>query len=49
MKKATENILSVVHETTKGLHKAGVLDELTMREFDNLCLKKLGTEPLFLS
>ena len=33
-----ETILDTVHETAKGLHKAGVLDTTTMREFDALCL-----------
>lgn len=31
-------ILEAVHDTAKGLHKAGVLDATTMREFDALCL-----------
>jgi putative transcriptional regulator len=31
-------ILEAVHETATGLHKAGVMDLLTMREFDRLCL-----------
>lgn len=31
-------ILEVVHETAKGLHKAGAMDTATMREFDGLCL-----------
>lgn len=31
-------ILETVHETAKGLHKAGVMDTTTMREFDALCL-----------
>ena len=31
-------ILETVHGTAKGLHKAGVLDAKTMREFDALCL-----------
>ena len=38
MKAANESILSVVHETAKGLRNAGVMDEMTMREFDILCL-----------
>lgn len=33
-----KKILGAVHETAKGLHKAGTLDEKTMREFDALCL-----------
>lgn len=33
-----KSILETVHETAKGLKKAGVLDTTTMREFDALCL-----------
>jgi putative transcriptional regulator len=35
---ARKKILDTVHETAKGLHKAGVMDTRTMREFDALCL-----------
>jgi putative transcriptional regulator len=35
---AKKRILDTVHETAKGLHKAGVMDKQTMREFDALCL-----------
>ena len=31
-------ILDAVHETAKGLHEIGVMDETTMREFDAMCL-----------
>lgn len=31
-------ILETVHESAKGLHEAGVMDETTMRQFDALCL-----------
>jgi putative transcriptional regulator len=34
-------ILKNVHASAKGLHKAGFLDALTMREFDALCLPPL--------
>ena len=34
----SKSILEVVHETAKGLHKAGVMNTQTMREFDALCL-----------
>ena len=34
----SKSILDVVHETANGLHKAGVMDAQTMREFDALCL-----------
>lgn len=33
-----KKILDTVHETARGLHRAGVLDTKTMREFDALCL-----------
>ncbi len=33
-----KKILNTVHDTAKGLHKAGVMDTKTMREFDALCL-----------
>lgn len=31
-------ILDAVHETARDLHKARVMDDMTMREFDALCL-----------
>ena len=34
----TDSILDAVHKTAKGLNKAGLVDEITMREFDALCL-----------
>lgn len=36
MKKATSAILEAVHTTATGLHKAGVMDRITLREFDQL-------------
>ena len=33
-----KKILDTLHETEKGLHDAGVMDAMTMREFDVLCL-----------
>ncbi len=30
--------MASVHETAEGLHKAGLLDKQTMREFDAACL-----------
>ncbi len=44
MRKTKSTILEAVHETAKGLHKAGVLDRVTLREFDRLCLPPI--EPL---
>ena len=40
---ATKKILDAVHETAKGLHKAGVMGAKTMREFDALCLPRVKT------
>jgi len=33
-----KTILDVVHESARDLHDAGVMDEVTLREFDALCL-----------
>ena len=44
MRKTKSAILEAVHETAKGLHKAGVMDQVTLREFDHLCLPPV--EPL---
>ncbi|BAZ16240.1 hypothetical protein NIES4071_81150 [Calothrix sp. NIES-4071] len=38
MRKKKSAILDAVHETAKGLHKAGVMNQVTMREFERLCL-----------
>ena len=38
MPKAKSRILETVHETARGLRKAGAIDLQTMREFDALCL-----------
>jgi putative transcriptional regulator len=44
MRKTKSAILEAVHETATGLYAAGVLDRLTLREFDRLCLPPV--EPL---
>ena len=44
MRKTKSAILKAVHETAKGLHNAGVMDQVTLREFDRLCLPPI--EPL---
>ncbi len=31
-------ILKAMHETATGLHRAGVMDQVTLKEFDRLCL-----------
>ncbi|MDE2466028.1 MAG: DNA-binding transcriptional regulator [Alphaproteobacteria bacterium] len=37
-RKVENSILASVHKTAAGLHKAGLVDKATMREFDVLCL-----------
>jgi putative transcriptional regulator len=44
MRKTKSAILGAVHETVKGLHAAGVMEQITLREFDRLCLAPV--EPL---
>ena len=44
MRKTKSAILEAVHETATGLHKAGVMDQVTLRKFDRLCLPPV--EPL---
>ena len=43
MNKSQNSILSVVHETARDLRNAGIMDEMTMREFDALCLPPVKT------
>src|SRR6266568_2618684 len=43
-RKVESGILASVHKTAAGLHKAGLVDKATMREFDALCLTPV--EPL---
>lgn len=38
MRKTQSPILAAVRDTAKRLHKAGVMDQVTLREFDPLCL-----------
>jgi putative transcriptional regulator len=38
MRKTKSPILEAIHETANGLFKAGVMDQVTLREFDRLCL-----------
>lgn len=33
-----DKLLNVLHGTAQGLHAAGTMDAMTMREFDALCL-----------
>ena len=43
MRKTKSAILEIVHDTATGLQKAGVMDQLTLREFDRLCLPPVMT------
>lgn len=43
-RKVESGILVSVHKTAAGLHRAGLVDKATMREFDALCLT--AVEPL---
>ena len=36
-----KSILKTVHESAKGLHKIGLIDKNTMREFDIKCLSPI--------
>src|SRR5215217_9744419 len=36
--KARSAALGAIHETARGLHRVGLVDRETMREFDALCL-----------
>ncbi len=42
MRKTKSAILEVVHETAKGLRKAGVMDQVTLREFRRMCLPSVA-------
>jgi len=42
MRKTKSAILEAVHETAQGLHAAGAMDQVTLREFDRLCLPAAG-------
>lgn len=44
MRKTESPILAAVHDTAKGLFNAGAMDQITLREFDQLCLPPV--EPL---
>jgi putative transcriptional regulator len=36
-----KSVLNVVHETARGLRRAGLMDVKTMREFDALCRARI--------
>ena len=38
-----KSILDTIHESAKELHNAGVMNDVTLREFDALCLPPIKT------
>ena len=44
MPRKKSRVLEAVHSTAKGLHAAGAIEQVTMRQFDRLCLPSV--EPL---
>jgi len=42
-KKYRSKVLGAVHETVRGLHRLGLVDQQTMREFDSSCLTPVET------
>ena len=42
MRKTKSEILEAVHDTAKGLYKAGVMDQLALGEYDRLCLAPIA-------
>ena len=38
MRKTKSEILEAVHDTAKGLHDANAVSQVTMREFDRMCV-----------
>lgn len=44
MRRKKSAILEAVHETATGLYNAGLMDKITLREFDSLCIPPV--EPL---
>ena len=38
MRKTKSAIFEAVHGTAKGLHAAGVMEQVMLRKFDRLCL-----------
>jgi putative transcriptional regulator len=49
MRKKKSAILEAVHETATGLHAAGVMDRVTLREFDRLCLPPTAKSPYLIT
>lgn len=48
-KRKRSEILEVIHESARDLHEIGLMDDMTMREFDAMCLpqvKKYSAEEI---
>lgn len=45
MRKTKSPILAAVHDSAERLHKAGVMDQVTLSEFDQLCLPPVEQPP----
>lgn len=41
MRKRQSPLLKAVHETARGLYAAGGMDQVTLREFDRLCVPEV--------
>ena len=37
-KQYRSRLMASIHETAEGLHEAGAMDKITLRQFDELCL-----------
>jgi putative transcriptional regulator len=37
-KQYRSSVMASIHETAEGLHSAGLIDKVTMRKFDEMCL-----------
>lgn len=48
MRKKKSSILEAVHETATGLHQAGVMDQVMLREFDRYLVQKRGLDSISL-
>ena len=39
---AKTNAFSAIHSAAEGLHRVGLINKTTMREYDSLCLEKIN-------
>ncbi len=42
MRKKKSMILEAVHKTAKDLYESGIMDRVTLLEFDRLCLRSIN-------